>query len=347
MTTRKAPAKIRGVYEREPGSGVWWICYKQGTVRKREKAGSRGNAINLYRQRKSELLAGKKLPPNLRTKGITFADIAKEAVEWYVGHKKKDLRNVTGRMQFLVAEFGEQSADKITTGQIDSWISSHKEWSPATGNRYKALMSKTFKLALASRKVTTNPARLVEQRSESSGHVRYLLDDEEAALRKVMKRRYQCHIPSLDVAIYTGMRKTEQFSLTWDCVDLKDKEIHLDKTKNGSSRTIPIHPECAKAFETLATESHKQTDRVFKSSRGQPLNNPRKWFETAIADAKIDGLRWHDLRHTFCSRLAMADVPIRTIADLAGHKTISMAMRYSHLSKSHKQSSIEKLGPIV
>jgi integrase len=196
-------------------------------------------------------------------------------------------------------------------------------------------------------KVSVNPARLVAARAENNGRIRYLLDDEEARLRKVMKRRYQCHIPALDVAIYSGMRKTEQFSLTWDCVDLKGKEIHLDETKNGSSRTIPIHPECANAFETLATEPHKKTDRVFKSSRGQALNNPRKWFETAMTNAKIDGFRWHDLRHTFCSRLAMADVPIRTIAALAGHKTISMAMRYSHLSKSHNQSAIEKLASIT
>ena len=62
------------------------------------------------------------------------------------------------------------------------------------------------------------------------------------------------------------------------------------------------------------------------------MDNPRAWFEAALMDAKIKDFRWHDLRHTFCSRLAMAGVDIRTIAQLAGHKTLAMAMRYSHLS---------------
>jgi len=83
--------------------------------------------------------------------------------------------------------------------------------------------------------------------------------------------------------------------------------------------------------------------RVLRSVRGEPLNNPRAWFEQALKDAKIKDFRWHDLRHTFCSRLAMAGVDIRTIAQLAGHKTLAMAMRYSHLSPSRNLNAVEKL----
>ena len=59
MTTRKAPAKVRGVYEREPGSGIWWICYKQGSVRKREKVGRRADAVALYQQKKQNSEPGR------------------------------------------------------------------------------------------------------------------------------------------------------------------------------------------------------------------------------------------------------------------------------------------------
>jgi hypothetical protein len=56
MAMRKAPKKVRGVYERDPGTDIWWIQYKQGTIRKREKVGRRSDAISLYHVRKAELL---------------------------------------------------------------------------------------------------------------------------------------------------------------------------------------------------------------------------------------------------------------------------------------------------
>ena len=62
-----------------------------------------------------------------------------------------------------------------------------------------------------------------------------------------------------------------------------------------------------------------------------------------MAKAKIDDFRFHDLRHTFASRLAMENVDLLTIRDLGGWKTLSMVQRYSHLSPGHRQSAIERL----
>jgi integrase len=350
MTTktakRKKPTKVRGVYEKVKGSNIWWICYKQGSVRKREKVGARGAAIKLYHKRKTELLEGKKLPQNLRKRGVTFEVLAGEAETWSEENHPKDIRTVKGRMKVLVAEFGDQTAASIEAHQIDQWLTENTQWSPATKNRYRSLLSLVYRRGMFTKQVTSNPAKLVPKRTETSGRVRFLEDHEETALRKVMEKRYALHIPALDVALYTGMRKSEQFSLTWDSIDLPNKKIHLHMTKNGSSRTIPIHPKVAEAFKTIkaASPKHKKTDRVFKTSRGEPLNNPRKWFETAIEEAKIENFRWHDCRHTFCSRLAMANVPLLSIGQLAGHKSTQVTKRYSHLSSDHNQSEIEKLG---
>ncbi|HEX3940824.1 MAG TPA: hypothetical protein VHX11_05010, partial [Acidobacteriaceae bacterium] len=179
---RKSTAKATGVWEKERGSGVWWIRYRAEGKLKREKVGRKSDAIDLYHQRKADVRAGVKLPANLRTKGVKFEEIAKDAEEWYVSHGKKDLRTVKNRMKRLVKDFGTQVADTISPAQIDQWLSK-PEWTPATCNRYKALFSKTFKIALAAGKVSMNPARLVEQRTESPGRIRYLLDDEETIVR--------------------------------------------------------------------------------------------------------------------------------------------------------------------
>jgi hypothetical protein len=146
------------------------------------------------------------LPSNLRSKGSTFFEMATEAENCYVSHGKSDIRTVQMRMKRLIEEFGSQPADQISPARIDQWISK-QDWSSATCNRYKALLSKTFKLALAACKVAINPARLVEQRTERAGRIRYLLADEELQLRKVIDRRFPNHDPALTVALRTGMRK--------------------------------------------------------------------------------------------------------------------------------------------
>ena len=76
----KEPKKLRGIYEREPGSGVWWIQYFDAEGRRhREKAGTRGNAIDLVQKRKNEVLTGKKLPEKLRVRLVRFEELTADA----------------------------------------------------------------------------------------------------------------------------------------------------------------------------------------------------------------------------------------------------------------------------
>lgn len=77
--------------------------------------------------------------------------------------------------------------------------------------------------------------------------------------------------------------------------------------------------------------------------KGERLLNPRQWFDVAVADAKITDFRWHDLRHTFISRLVMAGVDLKTVQELAGHKSITMTARYSHLAPQHLAGAVDKL----
>ena len=69
----------------------------------------------------------------------------------------------------------------------------------------------------------------------------------------------------------------------------------------------------------------------------------RKWFEQALIDAGISQFRWHDLRHTFASRLVMAGVDTRTVQELMGHKTIQVTLRYAHLTPQHQLEAVQRL----
>jgi len=286
-----------------------------------------------------------KMPSNMKDKGIKFSVLGREAVEWYINHDRRDVRTFQGRMKNILEAFGDWVADEMKPSDIDAWISSH-DWAPATKNRYKNVFGKTFKIALADGKVNGNPARMVEQRPENNARIRFLSTDEEKRFRDVINRKFPIHMPEFDVALNTGMRKSEQFSLEWPQISLTRKRIRLERTKNGSDREIPLNKTCLGVLEALhAIRPHN--GRVFLSKYGRELNNPRAWFELALEEAKVKNFRWHDLRHTFISRLVMKDVNLRTVQELAGHKTISMTTRYAHLAPEHNQAAIEKLDPIA
>ena len=340
---RKTASKTRGVFEREPGSGIWWIRYQVDGKPKREKVGRRSDAVALYQQRKSEVRSGAKLPPNMRLRRVTIADIGRKAIEWYTQHNRKDLRNFSSRMNSIIEDLGGRVAETLKPSEIDRWLSGHSHWSPATANRHKTVLSKAYQLALKNGDVPTNPARLVDHRPEKNKRIRYLLPEEEDRLREVMSFTAPAQIAALQVALNTGMRKGEQFSLEWSQVDFARKRIYLSETKNGSDREIPLNRSC---FAVLIGLYEKRPDNgaVFRSSRyDRPLLDPKKWFETALRNAEISNFTWHDLRHTFISRLVMRGADLRTVQELAGHKSITMTVRYSHLSPQHNQKTIELL----
>jgi integrase len=137
------------------------------------------------------------------------------------------------------------------------------------------------------------------------------------------------------IAIGSGMRKSEQYTLTWPQVDFHRREIHLPKTKNNEAREIPMNSDVLGAFENLRGDRKKPAGRVFA------IQDPKGWFESARERSSLKNFRWHDCRHTFCSSLAMAGVPLKTIQVLAGHKTIAITARYAHLAPNTLHRAVE------
>jgi integrase len=137
------------------------------------------------------------------------------------------------------------------------------------------------------------------------------------------------------------MRLSEQYSLTWGQVHLDRRTIDLTKTKNGSARTVHLNTDSIIAIESIRPKGHKTSDPVFP--REGSRFDTRSWFVPCLEDAGIEGYVWHSNRHTFCSWLAMAGATIKEIQELAGHKTITMSARYSHLSPEHRLSVIDRI----
>lgn len=330
-------AKERGVYEYPVGSGIWWCQYFDHGKRRRERAGTKTDAGKLYRKRRTELLTGDKLP-ELRRKKVTMGDLADLALAYACEHNKS-VRDYVTKAALLKAAIGTRVADEIGPDEISDWIKSRKV-TDATFNRYKAFVSLCYKEGIRLGKVKTNTARLITQRREPKGRKRFLSRAEYADLLAAIKDPN--HAEEFMTSVLSGMRLAEQFTVEWQQVDFDRNEINLTKTKNGEDRTVMMNSQVRQILEARKERTKaKRKDRVFPR-QGETFDT-RSWFHPAMEEAEIEDYVWHCNRHTFCSWLAIAGVPLKTIQELAGHKTISITAQYAHLCPDHKQTEVEKM----
>jgi len=343
----------RGIFERPKGSQVWWIRYADATGReRREKAGTKSAARQLYTKRKAHALEGRKLPEKLRARTILFNELLDDAVEYNEHRAGSSGKLRSRRVDLLRDGMGSMAADAITPQVISRWrakASKENSWAPATANRYKALISLAFRLGVENGKCSSNPARAVRRLREENERVRYLSQEEEERLREAIAELCPERAADLDVALNTGMRQAEQYKLTWRDVKLLDRRTTVGKTKNGTRRHLPLNDAALAAFQSLHLESNGQ-ERVFLNiARTAPLENPRYWWDGVVRQAQLVDFHWHDLRHTFASRCVMRGVDIRTLQQLLGHKSLQMVVRYTHLSQCHELAAVQRLceSPVV
>jgi integrase len=149
------------------------------------------------------------------------------------------------------------------------------------------------------------------------------------------------------VAIHTGMRRGEQFKLQWTNVNFHTGVLTIPRSKHGEARHIPMNEQVIEVLRNLP--SRLKSPYVFLSRAGKtPLNAnnfiTRVW-NPLLQEAGIEDFHWHDCRHTFASRPIMAGVDLRTVQELLGHKTITMTLRYAHLSPTHQREAVQRLSP--
>jgi len=168
----------------------------------------------------------------------------------------------------------------------------------------------------------------------------FLSREEYGRLYAAISNLFPEHLAEFIVSVHTGMRLSEQYSLTWSQVHFDRRSIDLTKTKNGSARTGHLNASAIEALESVRVDEHPK-GKVFPRN-GKDFDT-RSWFHPCLKEAGVTGYVWHCNRHTFCSWLAMAGATIKEIQEAAGHKTISMAARYSHLSPAHRLSIVERI----
>ncbi|MFZ0636715.1 MAG: tyrosine-type recombinase/integrase [Candidatus Acidiferrales bacterium] len=337
---------MRGIFERPPRSGVFWISYTDGAgQRHREKVGRRDEALATYFARRRQVLEGNYVPPEARRRALTFRELANAAIS----HRKLRLRPMSlrsdlSRLGFLLRSIGAVPAAGLTVDAIEKVLDSlleRRELTGSTANRYRSLLSAIFSYGVRTGRIPSNPLALVKRFREGEIRVRYLRDDEEKKLREAIRATCPEREAELDLALYTGMRRGEMFTLRWRDVDLARNTIAV-RGKTGL-RNVVVNASARKALELLGARRRAGAVFVCAETQSENQRDWRRWFEDAVKTAGIDDFHFHDLRHTFASRLAAAGVDLRTVQQLMGHASIVVTMRYSHLSPDHRQAAAEKI----
>ncbi|HEX2269692.1 MAG TPA: site-specific integrase, partial [Pyrinomonadaceae bacterium] len=151
--------------------------------------------------------------------------------------------------------------------------------------------------------------------------------------------------PLVALALGTGMRRGELLNLSWQNVDFLRGVIHVVNTKTARDRIIPMSQSVREVL--IEQRQTQEGDLVFASRRiakrrmDEGLVDVKKGFVAACIDAGIADFHFHDLRHTFATRLGDAGCNVTTIARLLGHSNIQMSMRYTHASDDTLRSAVE------
>ena len=217
--------------------------------------------------------------------------------------------------------------------------------SNATVNRYCSVLSHAFTIAVKEWNwMQENPMMKIKKLKEPRGRVRFLNDEERERLLEACQESSSPFLYILVVlGISTGARKMEIRSLEWKDVDLNRGMIILHDTKNGERRSLPLVGIAKDLMKAHYKNRNKNTELVFPAKNLQTPIDIRTPFETALQKAEIEDFKWHDLRHSCASYLAMNGATLAEIAGVLGHKTLSMVKRYSHISDAHTAGVVERM----
>jgi len=218
--------------------------------------------------------------------------------------------------------------------------------SNSTVNRYMTALGNAFTVATNEWEwMEENPMRKISKLSEPRGRVRFLDDEERERLLEACKASASPDLHMLVVlALSTGARHGELINLRWSDVDWQRRVITLHDTKNKERRLLPLAHYALHLMEEHNKVRNIASDLVFPSPSHpmKPWDSRSSWL-SALEKANIQNFRFHDLRHSCASYLAMNGASLAEIAEVLGHKTLQMVKRYAHLSEAHTAKVVQSM----
>ncbi len=296
-------------------------------------------AKEILAKKKAEAVEGRYELPSKKLSPL-FEEMAEEYLQYYRANRRPNSveRHEMAYRALSPILGGKRLAD-ITPLLIERYKRTRKELgrSEVTINRELAFLKNLFTLAMAWGRATENPVKQVRLFREDNARTRFLTEEEETWLLAHCNTQLK---PLVIAALDTGFRKSELLSLRWGNIDFRNRLIKVEAayTKTGEARSVSMTQRLTATLRELKMNGgNDPTTSVFQ------YRYMTKTFSRAVTRAAIPDFTFHDLRHTFASRLVMGGVDLATVRELMGHKHITMTLRYAHLAPGHKRSAIEVL----
>jgi excisionase family DNA binding protein len=326
------------------GKERWYIYYRVEGKRVRQvvqNAQSRADALKVLQIKVADAFRGRH-GFKQKEKQIKFTEFAELYLINYAKVNKNSWKDDEYCIEKLKKFFRNSYLHETSSFDVEKAKAELvKKRKPSRVNRYLALLKKMFNLAIDWGYVKENPVNRVEFFSEKDNlKERILSEDEEERLLEECAEHLK---PIVVTALHTGMRRGEILSLKWNQVNLLKRIIRVEKTKSGKIRYIPMNDVLFEELIKLKKQNGK-SDHVFLYPRTKkPIADVKTAFNAAKKDAGIKDLRFHDLRHTFASRLVERGVDLITVMDLLGHHSVVVTQRYTHSRADQKMNAVQNL----
>ncbi len=327
---------------------VWWMSftYNGKQIRRSTETEDKKLAHRIFDKLKGEIAEGKwfeKLPGE----DYTFEDLMKKYMKEYsavnkaASSHKRDKSIVTQ----LVGVFGDHYLTEITPAMISDFKVKRRTdgVSPRTINYELTTMSHAFNIAICDwGLVSENPVKMVRKEKVSNNIERWLTLDEEKKLLIASPKWLQ---DIIIFAINTGMRQSEILDLKWSQVDMDRRTLTIFEQKNGEVDTLPLNEMVMRLLQQKRDASVKDDVYIFPNTLNQRKENRvlLTSFYKAMDRAGITNFRFHDLRHTFATRLVQNGVDLYSVQKLGRWKNVTMVQRYAHHYPESLRSAIEMI----
>jgi len=263
--------------------------------------------------------------------------------------RKLRRRKEAARVDLLRARFGHLPVSAIGPRDVEALYEDLKErrvgegpearpLAVATINRYMKLLHAVLRLGVKRGLFLSNPASSIELARENNARNRCLSADDEARLMKALPVWLR---PLVIVAINTGMRRGELLVLHWEDVDLSSGQLRIRRDKAGEGRWVALNSGAVEALRAAKRRS-VVSPLVFCTPEGHSLSpNFKRYWQPAVKAAGLPNFCFHDLRHTFASRLVARGVSSYIVQQARGWRTASMMQRYAHLDPGSRGAACD------
>jgi len=336
-------------YLRKRGK-VWYFEFMYQGRRYYVKIGavSKTTAKEIANEVRARIIRGEWIPE--RKKSVKFSCAADVYINWYRNEsaaRESTRREHERRVRLLVEFFGTYELDQIDRFLIEKYKRKRLEEGvkKTTVNRELTVLRSILARAKDFGMWEGNLPKIEKFRNEEEEVVRFLSEEES---RKLIDACPEWFRPVVIFTLNTGLRAGEVFSLKWEDIDFQRKTIRIKarSSKTKKERLVPMNSTVYSLLKELE-RNRKEHGFVFTNRFGLPYKYEdktyRRVFKTACEKAGIKNFRFHDLRHTFASWIAMKSRDIYAVKHLLGHSSLSSTRRYAHLTDTYLQDVVESI----